>query len=196
MHAASALTDNDITHKLACYNLVEIWLRFLAEMGYQSYVLDTLQYRFKLNDDARSLTKCGNEATRDQLRLLVRSSHNAPAPQDTRIVASLAGIPGIDSGEAVLFALAAEQAKSMLFTGDKKSLRALANAAQCAALRPVLAGRLLCLEQVIARLIKAFDYETVKSRVVTGHPCDTIMKVAFGSGPNSTEHSTMEALTH
>lgn len=196
MHAVPALTDSDIAHKLACSNLVEPWLRFLAKEGYQSYVLDTLRYRFKLNDDVRSLAKCGDESTRDQLRLLVSSSSNAPAPQDGGIVALLAGIPGINSGEAVLFALAAEWATSTLITGDKNSLRALASTAQCAPLRTVLAGRLLCLEQVMARLIKMFGYEVVKSRVLSGNACDAVMRVAFGSGTHSTERSTMDALEY
>lgn len=74
----------------------------------------------------------------------------SPSPDSMQ---QLAGIANIDSPEATLFATCYDNPKAVLLTGDKRALRALAKRAPvfCQSLN----GRVACLEQVVACMVRS-----------------------------------------
>jgi hypothetical protein len=74
-------------------------------------------------------------------------------PGNPAIFDALAGVSGIDLGEAELFALLAEHDGYFLTTGDKRALVAVATRKETAELRQLVAGRIICLESVLKLLV-------------------------------------------
>lgn len=74
----------------------------------------------------------------------------SPSPSTMQ---QLAGIANIDHGEATLFATCHDNPAAVLLTGDKRALRALAKGAPT--LCGNLNGRVACLEQVLASLVRS-----------------------------------------
>lgn len=87
----------------------------------------------------------------------------------------------IDPGEATLFAATKLLDDVLVATGDKKCLRALHACADCAPIISWLEARVICLEQVILRLIDHKGYKWVQSRVGRGVG-DKSMEQAFADG--------------
>jgi hypothetical protein len=76
-------------------------------------------------------------------------------PTDNNTYNRLAGTPGIDPGEALLFAVMAEQPVYWLATADRRSLVSLATAAEVDDIRQRVAGRVVSFEAVFFRLVEA-----------------------------------------
>ena len=108
----------------------------------------------------------------------------------------LGSVHGIDPGEAALFAVTRDLPAFVLTTGDKRSLRALADAPACAHIAARMAGRVVCLEQVLLRLVAARGYAVVRAHATPVLDCDQVLKGAFGLGSDTVEAHTVEYLLH
>jgi hypothetical protein len=93
-------------------------------------------------------------------------------------------VDDIDAGEAILLAQAARSGGSLLAMGDKRCIRALVATPTCSEFVSMLAGRVLCLEQLLLRAIAQLGFDEVKQRVVGSNQValDTAVRAAFGSG--------------
>jgi hypothetical protein len=187
----SRLVDNDIALKLAQYDLLDQSIEVIAGDYRSVEILDSLQYRFRLSDDNASLARCGDPETRDRLRTLCQKSSRLP-PADNGVVAALSLIPGIDIGEAQIFAVAFQRREDFVYTGDKQSLRALVGSAAGNAVRAALCGRVYCLEQIIAQVIHRFGFDAVATKIARRPHTDASLRAIFGAG--STEFGVFEGL--
>jgi hypothetical protein len=115
-----------------------------------------------------------------------------PADQD----AQLPRVADIDAPDAILLAQAARSSGSMLATGDKRCIRAVATAPAYADIMAALLGRVLCLEQVLLRVASRLGFEEMKNRVVGSNQLtlDTAVRAAFGSGLDADEMNALGAL--
>lgn len=189
------LVDSDIIYKLAVCNLLDDTLAALDLARTNAYVLPTAKYKFGV---ARRRPSTGEQRygaevftrIRDFLGS-VRELNVAGPSEEIRLLAS---IDGIDAGEAVLFAATAEFNQYLLATGDKTSLRALAMSPVCLPIAQRIRGHVICLEQIIKRLIQHFGFPYVRDKVVPAPACDTVLSAAFGSGWEATELNVLAAL--
>ena len=90
----------------------------------------------------------------------------------------LKAIDGIDAGEALLFAAAAERGLPLI-TGDKRALRALKHAPSVVA---ALCGRVVTVEAALLALCHELGDEPVRAAVSTSRAVDKVMTVCFSSG--------------
>jgi hypothetical protein len=97
------------------------------------------------------------------LPLAQRISGLGEKPHDPTLRDRLIACEGIDDGEALLFALLAEQKKWMLATGDKKAIIALATTPALQDVRDLIRGRIICLETIILALISKHGIASVAS---------------------------------
>jgi hypothetical protein len=102
---------------------------------------------------------------------------------------------GIDPGEALLLTLAPEHLSYWLLSGDKRCLELLSQAPELATLKARWQGRVICLEQLLLRLIEVQGFEWVKGRVLPVKEYDTALKACFGSGERATETSVRQMLS-
>lgn len=185
--------DNDIIHKLAAFDLFAEARDLLGAGGSDSYVLPTARFKFGLNKDPRRGEQRYGNVEYQRIREFIEAAKKVEriALEDEVL---LAGVLGIDAGEAILLSGAARLPGSCLITGDKKCLTALLRDAACAPLVERLAGRVLCLEQIVIKAIGKFGFEAIKRKIVPASSCDTAIRAAFGSGMRAVESEVLQAL--
>lgn len=174
-------TDNDILHKLAAFDLWGEARVVLSVSPKEVLLLPTAPFVLGLKDPAKAMTRHGT-AVASRLQAMVAASGTVeefPAVEDQ---VALAGVLGIDQGEAILIALASRSPPSLLLTGDKRSLRALATEPTCAAIVARLTGRVVVLEQVVRAIVTSFPFEIIRGKVVPAVAVDTAIRAAWGSG--------------
>lgn len=184
--------DNDLVSKLAHLDLLDVGVESLGSTMAEVRVLPTARYKLLVHKPAKGIERHGPEVHARLTRFLgqVAACQDAPDPQDA-VLGSV-----LDAGEAILVSHASRVPDSLMATGDKRAIRSLAAAPQCAAITRRLRGRVLCLEQVLLRIVDGIGFETVRDRVVaTGRiDFDTVVRSAFGSGARSEERNACGSL--
>jgi len=97
-----------------------------------------------------------------------------PAP-DTTWLDRLTSVQSIDPGEALLFAIAAQNSLSLI-TGDKRALRALKDVNGYAA---ALAGRIIVLEAILLSLCDRLGHAEVRRRLGPLTKNDKTLMICF-----------------
>jgi hypothetical protein len=188
------LSDNDIIYKLAACDLLDEALIVLDVTHTDVYVLPTAKYKFGITrNPARAEARYGPAAVA-RMRDFLTKVHELDVVGPPEELQLLAEIDGIDAGEAVLFAATAGFDNYLLATGDKNSLRTMVSNPTCQPIARRLSGHVVCLEQIVMRVIAHFGFVYVKDKVVPARSCDTALRAAFGSGDAATESNVLSAL--
>ena len=168
------LADNDILLKLArCDLFQEFFEAFNLRPG-DIRILKTARFSTKSNKHRRKL---GEEAFA-RLATFLNQVADIDAIPDQETIAALTdqNDKNIDAGEAVLFAVCPLIPESFILTGDKKSLVGLASAAKedaaCRTIAISLAGRVICFEIVLMRVLNRFGFEAIRQKLIVGRECD------------------------
>jgi hypothetical protein len=180
--------DNDILLKLSAVDLLDESIAALGFNPEDLRVLDTARHVFRRN---RKVSTKYSEVVRDRAIEFVKTCQTI-VPEVTGEFIVLNRL--LDVGEATLVAATCEVLPFVLMTGDKRCLQVLAAQAELAEVRQRLQGRVICLEQVILRLIQRSGFDWVKARVVPMMACDMALQACFGSGALATETNVVEAL--
>jgi hypothetical protein len=189
------LADNDIIHKLAACDLLDEVLTALNLARTDVYVLPTAKYKFRIT--SRSAAQGEHRygaAVFARIRDFLASVREINVPGLFEEIQLLAGVDGIDSGEAVLFAATAQFDQYLLATCDKNSLRALVSTPDCHSIAQRLCGHVMCFEQMVKRVIQHCGFSYVQDKVIPARACDTALRVAFGSGIEATEAAVLTIL--
>lgn len=191
------LADNDILLKLARCDLFD---EFLAAFGVSAAAVRILKTaRFSVTSSKHR--KRIGDASFALLTTFLASLADIDTTPDPAVIAALTEQTdkNIDAGEAALFAVCPLVPDSVVVTGDKKSLAGLAAAAAedavCKELCQSLAGKIVCFEQVLGRILDRFGFEAVRERLIDGRECDRGLALWLGSGLDATEATFLEGLT-
>jgi hypothetical protein len=189
------LSDNDIVLKLACCDLLNETLDVLGVRREEVFVLPTARHVLlkPLKAPEKGRARLGDAVFQRVTLFLdsVQVIEAAPSPQEMLLFDD---IVGIDSGEAVLFATTAHFPEFILATSDKNSLRALSSTAACEPICRRLAGKVICFEQLILRLIDRLGFNPIRDKVVPARDCDTALRAVFGSGLDAAEENVRTGL--
>lgn len=186
-------TDNDVLLKLAAWNLLEEAIAVLETTREEIYVLRSARFVIGNDKQGKFSSKFGKEAVQQTLQFIttVQEITQAADPEEQAL---LNIVNGIDEGEALLFGATKDTEVFIVATGDKNSLRALANAPTCSLIYQRMSGRVICLEQIMARLVPYVGFDEVRRRVVPLRDCDKSIKSAFGSGLLAEERNVQRSL--
>lgn len=121
----------------------------------------------------------------------VQVVQQAPDPEEQRLFDD---VVGIDAGEAILFSATAAFGNFILATGDKRSLKALAEVEGAESVTARLSGRVICLEQIMVRIMNRYGFDLLRERVVPVVDCDTALSAVFGSGLSAVETNVRHSL--
>jgi hypothetical protein len=183
--------DNDVILKLTTYRMLNQALdcleidrsdiRVLASARFvfgskklqKKYSAETLLSAIEFVKSCTTISAQDN----DEYRLLEKQAKN-----------------DIDPGEATLIAATFHESASLLATGDKRCLQALASIESLALIHEKLQGRVICLEQIICKLIETQGFDWVLEKILPNLDCDKALKSAFGSGSNSQCETVLETL--
>jgi len=174
-----AALDNDFLYKLARYDLLGAFGAALAAKGYVAKPHCLQSARYVLNVLKPSSKKWPSANQQANLRsYLTRTCDHLPRPS-TAVLKAL-DVPGIDEGELLLLGHAVENADAIVFTGDKRALRAVASTPSLASHAAALAGRVIHLEAVIHALVADPACVGLKA-VVLANRVDTLLTAAFSA---------------
>ncbi|RUT03826.1 hypothetical protein DSM106972_047400 [Dulcicalothrix desertica PCC 7102] len=96
----------------------------------------------------------------------------------------------------ILISATKQEESFYLTTGDKRCITALANSTEpsLVAIRERLAGKLVCLEQLILKIINVEGFEVTLIKVLPAREYDKALKAIFGSGERCTQDNVLMAL--
>lgn len=195
--AEHALVDNDVVIKVACYALVDETLAATtlartppAMLGVGRFVArGRLARDRRVRDRARAL-----DALERLLSVVVPLE---PEERETSLAAELeAGAirlnVELDGGESQLIAMLMTRGCPLLVTGDKRAVAALAALAVAG-----LSGRVACLEQVLADVVRVRGADAVRAAVCSEPGADTALSLCFGcsSAKPPNEPAVLDALS-
>lgn len=100
-------------------------------------------------------------------------------PKGQELVGLCHLVEDIDPGDAIWLAAAASRPDYLVFTGDKRALRAVAKAEACTPIAEALRGRIVILEQLFIELIELSSYVMMRKAVREDPGADTMLASAF-----------------
>lgn len=190
----TCFVDNDIIHKLSAFDMLSEAWGVLDKKEHDVRILPTARYKFYVAKNQPKGIKKYGEVVFDRIKNFVLNAAEIDRT-NSEDEDALQNILGIDPGEVVLFSAAARDPSSILVTGDKVAIRALVNAERCSSLVDRLRGRVVSLEHLMLRLIRAHGFAYVQEHVVPSMQCDNATRAAFGSGMLAKEDDVVTALS-
>jgi len=190
------LADNDIILKLAsCDLLTEALVAFDAKTTSVFVLNSAIHKLLSPKRPGKGKVKPGEPeyARLEAFFASVRVIDTTPSPDEQL---AFNDVLGIDAGEAILFSASATYSDCLLATSDKRSLVSLSGAGGevCQRVRERLAGRVICFEQTLLRVMNVVGFDFVRNRAVPARNCDMALRAVFGSGLEATEVGVREGL--
>jgi len=104
-------------------------------------------------------------------------------------------LDNIDIGEAQLATWAAESTTaSLLLTGDKRFMKAIAIHQEANDIFSQLTGRVVCFEELVKHLIKHIGIDIVRKCVTNSPNCDGALSLVFGNRFDLPESQVIDGL--
>jgi hypothetical protein len=172
--------DNDVILKLITYGMLNEALDCLKIDRSNIRVLDSARFVFKKHK--KVIENHSLQVRTSAISFVEQHTEIAFQNSDEHIL--LVGQNGIDIGEAILIAATIRESSSFLISGDKKCLNALASK-DLDSIHKKMQGRVICLEQIVYKLIEIQGFVWVMDRILPNLACDATLKAAFGSGSKS-----------
>ncbi|MCP2729697.1 hypothetical protein [Limnofasciculus baicalensis] len=174
----SLLIDNDALLKLARYGLLDQALALFKCTPTDVSVLPAAKYR--LLPAKNRLRFCKDEESAARLEAFFKTSNRLDAGlADPDLLDILNAVPNIDAGEALLFAVAANNRNTLVITGDKRSLEALCSYDSVAHVSKALAGRVVSVE-VLFSMLAEYRFTLIQELVRAKPDVDKTLNNVFG----------------
>jgi hypothetical protein len=179
--------DNDIVIKLSAFDLFDEAIAVLNLDWTQLQVISTAQYTFRgksyIAQYSEPVCQKAIAITQKCQKVMVENSLEAEL---------LNGFAGIDIGEAALIVATRSQTDFLLLSGDKNCITQLAAIPEQIYKR--LCGRVICLEQLILKLIEVKGFVFVCDRVLPMVSCDKSLQICFGYSSSASEENVIVGL--
>ena len=185
------LTDVDIVSKLAHWRLLRDLPTILNCDIADIVTLPSLVHRAKKACQKPDKIFCDTD-TAEYAYEILSNMGIAPLP-DADMVSILQRVPKIDSGEAILLAIASTENKSLLLTGDKKAIISFYAIFKEGKFDNIK-GRICCLEQIINCFLDYFGLTELQKKVCGCPVKDNAIKNIFGSRCDANLASVQEGI--
>jgi hypothetical protein len=181
-----AAVDTDVLLKAAIYRIAAELVAVLGRHGPPSALGLTHLIAPKQLARRRAIRdRVG--AMAELARLLAALERIEPDDEEIELAADLASraqqlsLP-LDAGEAQLVAITMMRGLTILLTGDKRAIRALATMLIEVSERTNLVGRLVCFEQALAAVTADIGEHAVRERICAEPDADGAMRLACSCG--------------
>jgi hypothetical protein len=185
------LADVDIISKLAHWRLLHHLPQAFGCALNQIATLGSLVHRARKAIENPDKLFQDNETANYAFEFLSQLAQ-LPNPNEPALQA-LQRIPNIDAGEALLIATLKATENSLLATGDKRALKAIAQAIQ-KGMGCNIAGRIICLEQLLQCLLAVIGHENWLNSIAKAPGMDTAIRMICGSQCNAPHEVISEGL--
>lgn len=174
------LSDNDLILKLAQCDLLDHLEELLRSGPDQILITATARYQLLKKTPEKGIASCGNEATYDRLKAFFDRTAVLPAIQDLELLAKLATVSGIDSGEQQLFAAMLELDAPLLLTDDKRSLESLRNNANYLDnVLSAVSGQVVTFATVLLLAVECLGFPIVKQKLLGNPKPDGMLRLVL-----------------
>lgn len=196
--AAPCLLDNDVVIKAAAYGLGEPIVGCLTIAEEAPAVLGVAHYVVLRKSKNAKRFSNPEKVSFSVAALLDCLSYIEPSEEEIELAAELEDAArdkggSLDVGEAQLLAILLKRSSQALVTGDKRAIEATARLELEDA-----AGRLICLEQIIASFIAKGSAEMLRKKVCMEPQADRTLSNCFACSSfdetSVTDHEVMEAI--
>jgi hypothetical protein len=179
--ASDAALDNDVVLKLACYSLLSDLLALYEDgqavgvLGAARFVLPTYIKRDRrIRDKGAASTALASFLRAVELL--------EPTPAEVALAtafeeAAVAASVSLDVGESQLCAIVLTRNISALVTGDKRAITGAEQLLETVEALRGLAGRIVCLEQLIHKIFEHIGYGIGRDRVCAEPAVDTALRM-------------------
>jgi hypothetical protein len=186
--------DNDIIHKLVAFQLFDeaIAISDLQIDKTNLRVLPTAKHFFRGKQKKNGASP---DPVLAEVIELVSNCASAISDIDdavTEELMQLQQVTEIHEGERALIVATRSQTDFLLLSGDKRCMRGLAKIPEQIYKR--LSGRVICLEQIILKLIEFQGFEFVRDRVLPMVSCDKSLQICFGVSSSVSEENVIAGL--
>lgn len=165
------LMDNDALLKAAHWNLLDVVPTLVGGAWADSACLPTFPPRVHRVESR--LFADPEVAKALEAKLVLSTELPKPNPN---VLDALQADPGIDAGELLLFGALAASPESVLLTGDKRALRAVA----CTSIKGLFQHRVVCVEQLLWRALDQLGASALVAQVRHWTPRDQTALAIFG----------------
>lgn len=176
------LIDTDAFCKLAVSDLLHDAARLLGATIGECERLPALPHMLRRGTLRRRFGARGCDSLIETAEALPKIGQPATTWLDP-----LVSVQGIDPGEALIFAAAAE-AEAMVVSGDKRALLALK---ELEAYQKILEGRIVVIEGILLRLCHELGTRMVRRRVAPLMTQDTVIRMCFSSQGSDPEEGLL-----
>lgn len=189
------IVDNDFLIKLARWNLLDDFLQVANATSRQVRVIHSLRARTGIAAGNPNLKLLGTAAAAKRLEnFLVYAG--TPTPIDRDFMAAGTSVQDLDVGELTLLAALCAGAGNYFYTGDKRAIRAL-SVFVGTPFEAKLRSRIICLEQVLFRIIDVKGIGTLRENIaadLTADPGIANMLVGGAQTPSNTFLSSLKSV--
>lgn len=161
------LADNDLVSKLAKCDLLKSLPDILKVPIEEIFIAPTARYQLLPKKPEKALAKYGNQETVERIREFLDSVKDIQEVADMELLTRLASVPKIDPGEQFLFASCMANENTLLLTGDRNALNALAGANELSDVYQSLANRVVTFESALLIATKILGFEVVKNKLLS-----------------------------
>lgn len=182
------VVDVDALVKLAHWGLLGELEGAIGIPPERQATLESIRFRA-----ARRDRKLFHDAAVADYLAIALSHFGAAWRPDAEVVARLQSIAGLDAGEIALIAMLCSDPQSILVTGDKRALRALA-ASGLEDIVERVAGRIACLEQVVLSALGHLGVRTLATSIEPHRDLDVAVRCAVPLPPYAVELEVRKGL--
>ena len=186
------LIDSDIFILLAGADILEKAIGLLGFKMVNLRRLDALPHQLQRGKSFRQ--KYPKPVLDKALEWCDRVKPFVDRPADDDLQQALANVQRIDPGEAVMLGLLAEQEVFLLASGDKASMRALAQTPALADLKKAVSGRVIWLETILRLLLGKHETPMVARSFAALRDANMTLRVVFSQGEQTPLDHCLEAV--
>lgn len=191
--ALKVFVDNDVILKLAQYGILEQLPNLFTGSDGQIQLLTLDSARYKLLPKRNRIELCKTEEVALRVEaFLDNAAKVTPADVDLAVLERLNAVPGIDAGEALLFAAAASSADGRVLTGDKRALAGLVDLG-LDHIGPLLINKVITLEALVQGFVVR-DHASTQNAVRSNPTVDKALTMVFGMSAPASEESVQAGL--
>jgi hypothetical protein len=197
------LIDNDILLKLTAFQLIDETIDLLGLSINTLRVLSTAEFVFRNWQKKQQVQPDKSQGYTDNIWeeailfcQLCQPLNSLNSTLESSILNEIQQLmlfrEEINEGETELILATAYTADFVILTGDKRCLQALPQIPLSIYSR--LQGRVLCLEQIILKLIDRLGFDQVQSLIQPAIQCDKSIRICFGYSQPAPENQVRAAL--
>jgi hypothetical protein len=192
-----ALVDNDILLKGSCYSLLRELVAEIPGDAPRAGILGAAVFIIPKLIAKQTLANTESTRAQEHFDSFVREHAVVePIAEEQQLAAELESMAqqlavNLDSGESQLVAILVRRSIPFFTTGDKRAIVALERLLDRHEALSKLSGRIICLEQLLLRLVDAYDHEGLRRAICAEPAIDKTLTICFGCASPNTDRDTV-----